>query len=143
MSVISEQPSATGEENIFDEVKPLPVYYSENDIQVFSLLFTVFSGGILLALNFRKTGNNKGIWEMLFLSFICGGADIALMSSLSRSSGLIFLGLNYAGAAVLTRYFWKKYIGKDVPYIKRSTLVPFLICCALLVVIVLIIAETC
>ena len=136
MNEISQQPSATGEVSIFDEVKPLPVYYSEKAIRIFCILFSVFFGSIMMAMNLKRTESKKGVWEVLIFGFVYSVVEIVALSYVPKSNSVYAFVLNAGGAYAINYFFWKKYIGADTPYTSRSVLVPAIIGIVVLVIFV-------
>jgi hypothetical protein len=117
--------------SIFDELKPLPVYYSVMAIRVFCILFTVLFGGVLLAMNLNRTESKKGVWQVVIFSLFYSIAGVAIMNAIPKANSGITLVINAGGAYIMEYLFWNKYIGKTAEYTKRSVLVPALIGIAL------------
>ena len=129
--------------SIFDDLKPLPVYYSERAIYVFSILFSTLFGAILMAINLKNSEKKKGTWQVVTFGLIYTIGISWGLSYAPKSSTGLSIGLNAIGAYVLRQFFWIKYIGKDVNYTKRSVLIPAIvgIFIALLVIVAVIYAS--
>ena len=133
------QPATTDQEpygqqyNIFDEVKPLPVYYSMNAIYIFSVLGSVIFGTILFAINCNEKEDKKGFWQVIVFGFAFFILQIIILDSTPRggSSGSIIFGIG--AGLIIKSFFWPKYIGNDTEYIKRSVIFPAIICAILYV----------
>ena len=108
-----------------------PLLYSEKTIWRFTFLFGAITGAILLAINFNNFGKKKEI--PLVLIFGIGytlfsiWAIAFITKNYQSSSGLAFV-FNALAVVVLTKFFWKKYIGKETKYRKKQVWIPLTIC---------------
>ena len=107
-----------------------PELYPKWSIWVMSGLFSPLFGGIMMAMNFNRTGDKKQIpivigFSILFLFLVVTIVEYA-QEHTTISSNLTNL-LNLGGAAVLDFYFWNSFIGKEFKYRKRSPLIPIII----------------
>jgi hypothetical protein len=115
-----------------------PELYSKQVITVFAILFSTFFACILMAMNFSRTKNKKGIAEVILFGIgtaILVGWVNSMMNNFS-SGGLIVYIL---GSMVLSAYFWDKYIGRETPYRKRPFWGPLLIGIGIVVLLIYII----
>lgn len=116
--------------NIVTDVNA-PMYYSERTINVFSILFSILSGAILLAINISKTKHKNIIPLLLAFAVSYVILEIWLFSSVintnNGTSGLTLL-MNGLGAFVLDKWFWKKYLGDETKYRAKPIWVPLTIC---------------
>ena len=113
-------------DSIFDEMKPLPVYYSENAILGFSFFCSTLFGAILMAMNASKTPSKKGVWPSIIFGLLFTAAQLTVSLYFSvKGSGPILFGI--VGGSILKKFFWEKYIGEKVPYTKRSIVNPVII----------------
>lgn len=102
-----------------------PILYSKRVIYVFCILFAVVFGGVLFIGNLKTLHIEKPIkiiWAyiILYTSF-----TIIIVSSFPTVRfGLLF---NILGAIPFYSFFWKKYIGDDLKYRKKSFTKPLLI----------------
>jgi len=117
-----------------------PLYYSERVIYIFSILFSVLSGSILLAINIAKTKNKIATFFVLAFGILYTALELWLISSVintnSRSSGLT-LFINGIGGLVLDNLFWKKYIGNQTQYRAKPIWIPLIICVVITVLVIL------
>jgi hypothetical protein len=102
-----------------------PVFYSERAIYLFSIFFNVLFGTILSAINFSKTEQKKGIFEVIAFGIGYTALMLAVLMQFPRNTILIIV-FNVAGAMIL-QLFWNKYIGKGVQYHARPIWVPLII----------------
>jgi hypothetical protein len=123
-----------GEEKQPVEFQPLPPhpseapeYYSPLLIRVFSVLFSVFFGSIMMAMNLSRTAAKKGVIEVIIFGLAYTTALIILGSKLPASSGGIGIILNIAGGFMIEYFFWNKYIGATTYFRKRNFVFPLLI----------------
>ena len=113
--------------SIFDDLKPVPVYYSEKAIYIFSALFSTLFGAILLAINLNTAGQKKAAWQAVIVGSLYAIVLTWGLSYFPKNNAGIALGLNGMGGYMLRQFFWPKYLGKDVIYTKRSVLIPAII----------------
>lgn len=104
-----------------------PEYYSPRLIRVFSVLFSVFFGSIMMAMNLSRTPSKKGIAEVIIFGLLYTLVLILLGSQLPSNSGGLGIVLNITGGFLLEYFFWNKYIGKETAYRKRSFVAPLVI----------------
>ncbi|WP_339609934.1 hypothetical protein [uncultured Roseivirga sp.] len=107
-----------------------PKLYPWWSIGVISALFTPLIGGVMMAMNFKQTNNKKQIPIVLAFSVLFTVMVVFLVNYLrvkyDSTTNLTYI-LNLISAAILSEYFWKKGIGNDFVYRKRSPLIPFII----------------
>jgi hypothetical protein len=104
-----------------------PQLYSRQVINIFSILFSVLFGGILMAINLKNTNNKKGILPVLAFSIgytVLMGVGLYLIDS---KTSVLTVVLNLLGAIVLYNYFWGKYIGKEFQYRTKPFWIPLVI----------------
>ena len=114
----------SGSENQF--VENLPKFYSKRLILVFSGLFSVLFGTVLLLSNLKKSGEKKGIIQVLIFALIYVTGMIITIQTMNANTNLA-LPLNIAGALILNEYFWNRYIGRETEYEKKSWIKPAII----------------
>lgn len=114
-------------------------FFSQKAIWYFSILFGLFTGAILLAINLYAISKKKEAWATLLFGF---GYTIALILAYSefkdyfdqsRFTGILLYGI---GAAILQFGFWDQYL-KGIKYKKRSITVPLIICLTVVGLIIL------
>lgn len=118
---------------LIDENPDTPSYYSPKAIFSFSLICSVLYGSILLALNLKERRDKLvsigfGLTFMVF--------EITLVKMLNVGIVILFL-VNAIGGKIIAQYFWYRYLGKNVPYKKKSILISYIIVLALFVTFVL------
>lgn len=113
-------------ENVVTDLNA-PQLYSKQVIAVFSILFSVLFGGILLAVNLKTINRKKAILPVLVYSVVYTGLMIYLLNLLpGYRSGLPLL-LNMLGAMVLYNYFWRRSIGNAFKHRTRPFWIPLII----------------
>ena len=127
----SSQTDANGEYSIFDEVKPPLHLYPKYTIYWLSILFGSLFGSILMALNFKKTEDKKGIVPVLIFGVLVMILHITTRQLINNRSLIFSLVFNITGAKILKDVFWRKYIGDNITYNDRSALIPGLIVLAI------------
>ena len=121
------------EENIFRSSKSLrknivtdpnaPLLYSKVAIMVFSTIFTVIFGAILLSLNINK--KNQKIYVVGF-GVLFTTLAILIGNLVPHSTSYVFL-INGIGGYVLTSDFWNKYLGRETKYRTKPIWIPLVI----------------
>ncbi|MDQ3108567.1 MAG: hypothetical protein M3R17_01615 [Bacteroidota bacterium] len=102
-----------------------PEYYSMQVIRIFSVLFSVLFGSILMAMNLSRSPAKKGVIEVIIFGVLFT-FSMVLLGSKIQMNGLGII-LNFAGAYLMEYFFWNKYIGADAAYRKRSFWIPLAI----------------
>lgn len=108
-----------------------PALYSPGTITIFSVLFSMVAGGVLLALNLRalrRTG--PALLVLLFVVvYLLGGAALAYWVRQHYGQVDNWMGTFFNLPAILmyNLYFWPRYIGPRA-YQSRSWVGPLLVC---------------
>jgi len=112
-----------------------PLLYSKGAIRVFSIVFSVIFGAVLLSYNVGDT-NKK--WIVIGFGIIYTSLTVLLLNLISSN---IFWGymLNTAGGLGLTTTFWNMYIGKDIKYRAKPIWIPLIISLIITIPIVLVV----
>ena len=112
-----------------------PALYSLGAITIFSVLFSMIAGGVMLALNLRTLQKNRAaLWVVAFVvAYIVGGGYLLIWLKGQYGDQVNWLGsfFNLPAILVYNLYFWPRYIGRG-PYRSRSWVRPLLICALLL-----------
>lgn len=103
-----------------------PILYSDKVIWVFSILFSVIFGGILLAINLKEVDKKKGIMPVIVFSIIYTALSIYILNLNKIGTGGVLIACAI-GALILNELFWKKYIGKGIVYHRKSFVKPLII----------------
>jgi len=107
------------------EDKDAPEYYSQTAIYVFSILFSVFFGSVMMAINL-KNSQKQWVWSVLFgLAFTV--VFIFLGQFVPNSSTGLALIVNAIGVTIMNQIFWNKHIGKDTKYRAKPIWIPLVI----------------
>lgn len=102
-----------------------PEYYSQTAIYVFSILFSVLFGSVMMAINLKNTGKRWGTPILFGLVFTFGQINLAqFIPNPSIGASLI---INAVGVAIMYQLFWNKSIGKDTKYRAKPIWVPLII----------------
>jgi hypothetical protein len=108
-----------------------PQLYSRQVINIFSILFSVLFGGVLLAINLKTVNHKKAILPVLIYSI---GYNVLMIyvinymiNSIPASRTGLTLVFNMLGAIILYNFFWGRYIGKDFRYRTKPFWIPLLI----------------
>ena len=112
--------------NIVDDVNA-PQLYSRQVINIFSILFSVLFGGILLAINLKTVNNKKAILPVLAFSVLYTVLTVFILNLIPRSTTPLTVVFNLLGAIVLYNFFWGKYIGKEFQYRTKPFWIPLVI----------------
>jgi hypothetical protein len=103
-----------------------PILYSNRVIYSFSILFSVIFGGVLFAINLKEVNKKGGIVPVIIFSILFTVLSVYILNIVNLGTGgtLVFGAL---GALIINEVFWKKYIGKDTIYHKKSFIKPLII----------------
>ncbi len=133
-------PLSNDETSIFEnELRPLPNLYQRDAILALAFLFSTLFSAVLVAINIKETGKQRGIWQVLTFAALFLALQIAIVTAMPnlRFSNIIF---NLTGGQLLRTVFWKHYIGNNTRYNKRSLLVPVVV--GILIGVVLFLLST-
>jgi len=72
----------------------LPSLYSIRAIQVFSVLFSVFAGGILMAINFNRPANKTEVYKVIGFSLSYSILATLVFTIIGTQSPLLSIALN-------------------------------------------------
>ncbi len=117
-----------------------PQLYSRQVIYIFSILFSLLFGGILLVINLNIVKNKKGLFLALLFSILYAVLMIVGLNYIDNKTSFLTYGLNAVGAIILDTYFWKKYIGVDFKYRTKPIWIPLII--GIVITILLIIVNS-
>lgn len=112
--------------NVVEDVEA-PQLYSRQIIGIFSVLFSILFGGILMAINLKTVNVKKGILPVLIYSIVYTGIIGYVISLLPGSTTLLSVCFNSLGGIVLYNFFWGKYIGKEFKYRAKPFWIPLII----------------
>ena len=112
--------------NIVDNVNA-PQLYSRQVINIFSILFSVLFGGILLSINLKAVNNKKAIYPVLAFSVLYTGLMAFILNLIPSNTTPLTVAFNLIGAIVLYNFFWGKYIGKELQYRTKAFWIPLIV----------------
>lgn len=107
-----------------------PVLYAPGVIVLFSVLFTILSGAVLLAANLRRLKHPKAAWGLAAFVTAYFIGEVVLVNVLMKHNTLNPLLLSLLNLPAILAYvlwFWPRYVGTN-QFQSRSWLVPLLIC---------------
>ncbi|UKT66114.1 hypothetical protein [Pedobacter mucosus] len=102
-----------------------PEYYSQTAIYVFSILFSVFFGSVMMAINLKNAGKQWG-WLILF-GFLFTAGLIYSSEVIAHASTGISLIINAVGVTIMYQLFWNENIGKNTNYRAKPIWIPLII----------------
>jgi len=117
-----------------------PEYYSQTAIYVFSILFSVFFGSFMIAINLKNSQKECG-WPILF-GFLFTAIFIFIGQFIPNSSTGISLIINAIGGTIMHELFWNKHIGKDTKYRAKPIWIPFIIAIAVTIPLIYFIIKS-
>ncbi|MBO9675788.1 MAG: hypothetical protein J7577_20245 [Sphingobacteriaceae bacterium] len=112
----------------------VPEYYSQTAIYVFSILFSVLFGSVMLAINLKNAGKRWGTPIFFGLLFTFG--QINLMEFVPHPLMGISLIINALGVIIMYQLFWNRSIGKHTKYRAKPIWIPLIIGILLIVPLV-------
>lgn len=108
-----------------------PEYYSQTAIYVFSILFSVLFGAVMMAINLKNAGKRWGMPILFGLIFTLGFIYLSEFIP-NRSSGITLIA-NGLGVVIMYQLFWNKNIGKDTKYRAKPIWIPLIIAIILVI----------
>lgn len=102
-----------------------PILYSRYALRFFSVIFSPFFAGILLAINLYRLQKKNRIVLVILISFIYSYFTLILAGKFPEKMMIILLALNLLGSFVLEELFWNRYIGRDFKF-RRQYIMPAL-----------------
>ena len=121
--------------NEADDEAPGPALYSPGTIILFSVLFSMLAGAVLLGLNFVRLRRGRALAALgLFLALylVACSAVLAWAAATIGLSPVLSLLFNLPAIAVYVLFFWPRYVGTE-PYRSRGWVLPLLACVLLAV----------
>ena len=94
----------------------VPNLYSMRSIQIFSVLFSVIAGGILMAINFNRITQKIEALKVIGFSFAYTILSFTIFSILGTQSPFLTIILNLLGAYLIDTLFWKRVLGSEFRY---------------------------
>lgn len=130
-----EQANAwTGFDNLFNNTEKIkqvadpdaPAFYTKRAIYIFSIVFSVLFGSILLAINVSKTPKRvNAIFVVLYgLAFTI--AEVMLAERIHLNTGFAIIG-GIIGSYPLNYFFWRSYLGNSSLYRAKSIWIPLIV----------------
>lgn len=100
--------------------------FSTTSVFIFSMLFSTFVGGGVLAYNMFKIKKMQVAMQiMLFVTIYSVASNILFMSIGANIAYLLLF--NIIGAFILTEFFFKKHITSEIKYRPKNAVGPILI----------------
>jgi hypothetical protein len=112
----------------------VPLLYSKKAIYVFSFLFSVLFGAVLMIINLRALRKPEGIvptasFSLAYVAtayFLLDFLEAQLRQPINSGSTLAMMG-----GILFQKFVWERFIGADIKYRKRSIVAPLIIGMAL------------
>jgi hypothetical protein len=100
--------------------------FSQKAIYGFTIFFGIFFGSILLSYNLKKVDKKNYIFLVILFGILFTTIQLWALSYIPRNTGLTMI-TSFAGAFVLNKYFWTKYIGEETKYRAKAIWTPLII----------------
>ncbi len=110
-----------------------PELYSPGTIVLFSVLFSMLAGGILLGINLRRLHRNSALLGLVAFVAAYAAVGVYAMNWAAARFGqnlLLPVLFNVLALVVYLTWFWPRYVGPR-PYRSRGWLLPFMLFFAL------------
>jgi hypothetical protein len=98
----------------------VPTLYSVVSIMVFSVLFSVIAGGIMMFVNFRRTGHKAESFKVLGFSLLFTLVSVIILSFAGSTSPVISVILNILGGYLIEQLFWNRVLGPGFLFYKQE-----------------------
>jgi len=102
----------------------IPLLYSTQFIFIFGALFSVFGGGVLMAMNLLQLKKVKAARLVIIVSLSYTILLIVLFDLLGISNALLSLFTSILGVFLLDHFIWKKEVSSEINYEKRDAWKP-------------------
>ena len=116
-----------------------PALYSRKVIYVFTVLFSVIFGSIMLAINVSKTPNRSKAILVVLAGLAYTIVLVMLAQRLHLGSGFTII-TSVMGAYLMEMLFWDRYIGNSTLYRSKPYWIPLTV--ALVIVALILLAAT-
>jgi len=117
-----------------------PEYYTKRIIVIFSMLFSVFFGSIMMAVNLSKTQNAaKAVLAVLY-GFAFTAVVAIIAANYNINTGIAIIS-GYVGAYTMELLFWNRYIGATTVYRPKPFWIPLIIGLSLSVALIYLIIK--
>lgn len=111
-------------ENIVEDINA-PEYYSQTAIYIFSILFSVIFGSILLAINCKNAG--KKTWPVILFAILYIALFVFVMDYFHLKTFKFNYIINGVGVLIMYELFWNRYLGTATKYRVKSLWGPIII----------------
>jgi len=112
--------------NFLTEDLNAPRLHSKRVVTLFSAIFSIIFGAVLMMYNFNQLGKIKARNLVFTFGIIYTIGTILLINLLSFPGNFVII-INLIGAYIMTEYFWNEHLGKEIKYRKRSWVKPAII----------------
>ena len=135
-------PAANGETPV--PVEEQPVLYTPGVIVLFSVLFTILSGAVLLAANLRQLKRPRAAWGItaFAIAYFVGEALLLtfIMHQYKAVNPLLLSLLNLPAILAYILWFWPRYVS-TYQFQSRNWLAPLLICFIIVIALQLLLRQ--
>ncbi len=107
-----------------------PEYYSQRAIYIFSILFSVLFGAVMLAINCKNAG--KKAWPVVLFGIGYLILTIMVLGNFPQRLSYTYIA-NGLGVIVMYELFWKPYIGADAKYRAKPIWIPLIVAMVLFI----------
>lgn len=123
------EPAIESEHTQFQEsaLKETPELYSTKFIYIFGALFSVFGGGVLMALNFMSLKNKKAARLTILASLGYSILLTFIIDSIGIPNILISLGSSLFGVYLLHYFIWNREAPENINYKEKDIWKPIII----------------
>jgi len=123
------EPTIENDDSSFQEntLSETPELYSTKFIYIFGALFSVFGGGILMALNFMTLKNKKAARLTILASIGYSIIMTFLIDALGIPNLLISLGTSLLGVYLLHYFIWNRETPPSLDYKEKDIWKPIVI----------------
>jgi len=116
--------------------------YSSKFILLFGVLFSVFGGGILMAMNFVRINKKESAYKVILYSLLYAVLQVMLLEYFNITSPFVSLPLSFCGIYLLEEYIWKKEIPSNLKYEKRDVWKPIIVGMLIVLPLAIILARS-
>lgn len=119
-----------------------PELYSPFFMRIFGVLFSVFGGSILMAINFSRLGKKDIARNVVLAGLAYSLLQGVILNFFGPSATILSVPASLGGVYLMEHWFWNKHVSSKQSFIKRSFLPPVLFAISIAMLLVYLMIES-
>ncbi|WP_282038778.1 hypothetical protein [Saccharicrinis aurantiacus] len=120
---------------------PAPELYSPFFMRIFGVLFSVFGGSILMAINFSRLGKKDIARNVVLAGLAYSLLQGVVLNFFGPSATILSVPASLGGVYLMEHWFWNKHVPSSQVFVKRSFLPPVLFAITIAMLLVYLMIE--